>query len=257
VLINLSRAGVIDEGDLMDLSRADVALARDAILRHRDVIVGVKARLSRNVAGEHDLDALRRAQEIARPLGLPVMIHIGQTFSSMPQLLALLKPGDIVTHVYAPDPNSIFNGKGAVLPEVLAARRRGIRFDIGNGRIGHFTWDTMAAGIKAGFLPDTVSSDWTDAGRAEHVVDFPNVMSKVLMLGVPLPQVIAMATSNAAAAFPAFKGLGTLRVGAPADVSVLELREGSFEFLDNYGGKRTGRQRLFPRAAIFAGKPAS
>ena len=144
-----------------------------------------------------------------------------------------------------------------MLPEVLAARRRGIRFDIGNGRTGHFTWDTMAAGIKAGFLPDTVSSDWTDAGRVEHVVDFPNVMSKLLMLGVPLPQVIAMATSNAAAAFPAFKGLGTLRVGAPADVSVLELREGSFEFLDNYGGKRTGRQRLFSRAAIFAGKRAS
>ena len=256
VLINLSRAGVIDEGDLMDLSRADVALARDAILRHRDVIVGVKARLSRNVAGERDLDALRRAQEITRPLGLPVMIHIGQTFSSMPQLLALLKPGDIVTHMYAPEPNSIFDGKGGVLPEVLAARQRGIRFDIGNGRIGHFTWDTMAAGIKAGFLPDTVSSDWTDAGRVEHVVDFPNVMSKLLMLGVPLPQVIAMASSNAAAAFPAFKGLGTLRVGAPADVSVLELREGSFEFLDNYGGKRTGRQRLFPRAAIFAGKRA-
>jgi len=257
VLINLSRAGVIDEGDLMDLSRADVALAREAILRHRDVIVGVKARLSRNVAGERDLDALRRAQEITRPLGLPVMIHIGQTFSSMPRLLALLKPGDIVTHVYAPEPNSIFDGKGGVRPEVLAARQRGIRFDIGNGRIGHFTWDTMAAGIKAGFLPDTVSSDWTDAGRVEHVVDFPNVMSKLLMLGVPLPQVIALATSNAAAAFPVFTGLGTLRVGAPADVTVLELREGSFEFLDNYGGKRTGRQRLFPRAAIFAGKRAS
>ena len=254
VLINLSRAGVIDEGDLMDLSRADVALARDAILRHRDVVVGVKARLSRNVAGERDLEALRRAQEITRPLGLPVMIHIGQTFSRVPQLLALLKPGDIVTHVYAPEPNSIFDGKGGVLPEVLAARRRGIRFDVGNGRIGHFTWDTMAAGIKAGFLPDTVSSDWTDAGRVEHVVDFPNVLSKLLMLGVPLPQVIAMGTSNAAAAFPAFKGLGTLSVGAPADVSVLELREGSFEFLDNYGGKRTGRQRLFTRAAIMGGK---
>jgi len=257
ILINLSRAGVIDEGDLMDLARADVALARDAILRHRDLIVGVKARLSRNVAGEHDLEALRRAQEITRPLGLPVMIHVGQTFSTMPQLLALLKPGDIVTHVYAPPPNSIFDGKGGVLPELLAARKRGIRFDIGNGRLGHFTWETMAEGIKAGFLPDTVSSDWTDAGRAEQVVDFPNVMSKLLMLGVPLPQVIAMATSNAAAAFPAFKDLGTLRVGAPADVSVLELREGSFEFVDNYGGKRTGRQRLFPRATIMAGKRTS
>jgi dihydroorotase len=256
VLINLSRKGVIDEGDLMDLSLADVALARDAILRHREVIVGVKARLSRNVVGERDLEALRRAQEITRPLNLPVMIHIGQTFSTVPQLLALLKPGDIVTHMYAFPPNTIFDGKGGVLPEVLAARRRGIRFDIGNGRIGHFTWDTMADGVKAGFLPDTTSSDWTDAGRAEHVVDFPNVLSKLLMLGVPLPQVIAMATSNGAAAFPAFKGLGTLRVGAPADVTVMELREGSFEFLDNVNTRRTGKQRLFTRAAIFGGKVA-
>ena len=254
VLINLSRKGVIDEGDLMDLSLADVALAREAILRHRDVIVGVKARLSRTVVGERDLEALRRAQDITRPLNLPVMIHIGQTFSTVPQLLALLKPGDIVTHMYAFPPNTIFDGKGGVLPEVIAARKRGIRFDIGNGRIGHFTWDTMADGIKAGFLPDTTSSDWTDAGRAEHVVDFPNVMSKLLMLGVPLPQVIATATSQAAAAFPAFKGLGTLRTGAPADVTILELRQGSFDFLDNMNTKRAGMQRLFTRATILGGK---
>jgi len=254
VLINLSRAGVIDEGDLMDFSLADVALAREAILRHRDVVIGVKARLSRNVVGERDLEALRRAQEITRPLGLPVMIHIGQGFSTIPQLLALLKPGDIVTHMYAFPPNTIFDGKGGVLPEVIAARRRGIRFDIGNGRTGHFTWDTMAEGIKAGFLPDTISSDWTDAGRADHVVDLPNVMSKLLMLGVPLPQVIAMATSQAAATFPAFTGLGTLRTGAPADVSILELREGSFDFIDNVNTKRTGKQRLFPRAAILGGR---
>jgi dihydroorotase len=172
----------------------------------------------------------------------------------VPRLLELLKPGDIVTHMYAFEPNSIFDGTGGVLPEVLAARRRGIRFDIGNGRTGHFTWDTMAAGAKAGFLPDTTSSDWTDAGRAEHVVDFPNVMSKLLLLGVPLTQVIAMGTSQAAAVFPAFKGLGTLRVGAPADVSILELREGAFDFIDNVNAKRTGTQKLFPRAAIMGGK---
>jgi dihydroorotase len=189
------------------------------------------------------------------------MVHIGDPEGHHDQaatarIFDLLESGDIVTHMYAFPPNSIFDGKGAVLPEVLAARQRGIRFDIGNGRIGHFTWDTMAAGVKAGFLPDTTSSDWTDAGRAEHVVDFPNVMSKLLLLGVPLPQVIAMATSNAAAIFPAFKGLGTLRVGAPADVTVMELRDGSFEFLDNMNAKRPGRQRLFPRATIFAGKRA-
>jgi len=256
VLINIGRAGVIDEGDVMDIARADVGLARAAILRHRDTVIGIKARLSNNVAGDHDQEVLRRAQEVARPLGLPVMIHIGQTFSTVPQLLALLKPGDIVTHMYAFPPNPIFDGKGGVLPEVLAARKRGIRFDVGNGRVGHFTWDTMAEGIKAGFLPDTTSSDWSDAGRAEQVVDFPNVMSKLLMLGVPLMQVIAMGTSNAAATFPAFKGLGTLRPGAPADVSILELREGSFDFVDNVNTKRSGKQRLFPRATIMGGKHA-
>lgn len=257
VLINIGRAGVVDEGDTMDLARADVGRARAAILRNRDTIIGIKARLSNNVAGNHDQEVLRRAQEVARPLGLPVMIHIGQTFSTVPQLLALLKPGDIVTHMYAFPPNSIFDGKGGVLPDVLAARKRGIRFDVGNGRAGHFTWDTMAEGVKAGFLPDTTSSDWTDAGRAEHVVDFPNVMSKLLMLGVPLMQVIAMGTSQAAATFPAFKGLGTLRPGAPADVSILELREGSFDFIDNANTRRSGKQRLFPRAAIVGGKRSS
>jgi dihydroorotase len=257
LLLNISRAGVIDEGDLMDLARADVSLARDAIRRHQDLIVGIKARLSRTVAGEHDQEALRRAQEVARPLGLPVMIHICNTASTMPQLLALLKPGDIVTHVYAPPPNAVFDGRGGILPEVLTARKRGIRFDIGNGRLGHFTWDTMAEGIKAGFLPDTVSSDWTDAGRAEQVVDFPNVLSKFLMLGVPLMQVIAMGTSQAAPSFPFLKGLGTLRVGAPADLSILELRQGSFTFVDNEGNKRTGTHRLFARVAVFGGKPAA
>ena len=110
--------------------------------------------------------------------------------------------------MYAFPPNPIFDGKGGVLPEVIAARRRGIRFDVGNGRIGHFTWDTMAEGIKAGFLPDTTSSDWTDAGRAEHVVDFPNVMSKLLMLGVPLSQVIAMAHVQCRGDVPGVQGAG-------------------------------------------------
>lgn len=254
ILINLARTGVIDEGELNDFSHADVGAARDAILRHRDVIIGIKVRVSKTIAGNRDQEALRRAQEVARPLGLPVMVHVGNTASTIAELLALLKPGDIVTHVYAPPPNSIFDERGGVIAAVRDARRRGIRFDIGNGRIGHFTWKTMEDGLKAGFLPDTTSSDWTDAGRPEQVVDFPNVMSKLLLLGAPLDQVIAMATSHAAQTFPAFKGLGTLRVGAPADVTVLELRDGRFEFVDNEGGRRTGTKRLFARTALFGGR---
>jgi dihydroorotase len=108
--------------------------------------------------------------------------------------------------------------------------------------------------LKAGFLPDTFSTDWTPEGRAAGVIDFENVMSKFLMLGMPLDQVIARATVNASRVFPVFHDRGTLKVGAPADVAVIELREGTFEFVDNFENKRTGRQRLFPSTAVLAGK---
>jgi dihydroorotase len=92
--------------------------------------------------------------------------------------------------------------------------------------------------------------------RTTGVVDFPNVMSKFLMFGMPLDQIIARSTINAARVFDSLSDRGTLNVGAPADIAVLELREGSFEFLDNYQGKRTGRQRLFPIATVIGGKKA-
>jgi dihydroorotase len=254
VLINIGRLGVIPEGDTMDISRADVGLAKEAIGRNREMIAGVKARLSRDVAGTNDFEVLRRAQDVASSFKLPVMIHMGQTMSPLPKLLALLKSGDIVTHMFAPPPNSIIDDSGHILPEVMAARHRGVWFDLGNGRAGHLRWDTAESVLKAGFLPDTFSTDWTPEGRTSQVIDFENVMSKFLMLGMPLDQVVACATVNASRVFPVFRGRGTLKVGAPADVAVLELREGSFEFDDNFGNKRTGRQRLFPRATVLAGK---
>jgi dihydroorotase len=254
VLINIARTGIIPGGELMDLTRADVALAQGAIARHRDLIVGIKARLSANVAGTDDLEALRRAQKAAAPFHLPVMIHMGQSVSPMRAILALLKRGDIVTHMYAPAPNGILDDNGRVLPEVLAARRRGIWFDFGNGRNGHVTWDVAERAMQQGFAPDTISTDWTPQGRAGGVIDFPNVMSKFLLLGMPLERVIACATVNAARIFEGFNNRGTLNVGAPADVAVLELREGTFEFVDNYDGKRTGRQRLFPSTTVLGGK---
>ena len=254
ILLNVARTGILPDGELMDISRVDVAAAQKVIAAHRDLIVGVKARLSRTVAGKNDLEALRRAQAITRPMNLPVMIHMGDTVSPLPEILALLKPGDIVTHMYAPPPHGIFDESGRVLPEVLAARKRNVRFDIGNGRVGHITWAEAERGLKQKFLPDTISSDWTDAGRTDQVFDFPNVLSKFLLLGMPLEQVLAMGTANAARVVPGFSQLGTLRVGATADVAVLELREGQFEFVDNYKGTRTGTRKLFATAVVNGGR---
>ena len=256
ILLNIARTGILPDGELMDISRVDVAAAQKVIAANRDLIVGVKARLSRTVAGKNDLEALRRAQAITGPLKLPVMIHMGDTVSPLPEILALLKPGDIVTHLYAPPPHGIFDDRGRVLPEVIAARKRGIRFDVGNGRVAHITWALAESGLKQKFLPDTISSDWTDAGRTDQVFDFPNVLSKFLLLGLPVGEVIGMGTANAAHAVAPFKDLGTLRVGATADVSVLEIREGEFEFVDNDNTKRTGKAKLFATAAIVGGKKA-
>ena len=254
VLINIGRNGILPEGDTMDLKRADVDAARDAIAKNRDFIVGVKARLSRDVAGENDYEVLRRAQEVATSFSLPVMIHMGQTISPLPKLVDLLKRGDIVTHMFAPPPNSIIDESGHILPEILAARRRGVWFDVGNGQNGHMRWDTIAAIMKAGFWPDTFSTDWNTNSHETGVIDLPNCMSKLFGYRMTLDEAIARATVNPARIFPLFNDRGTLNVGAPADLALLELRKGNFEFLDNYKNKITGHQRFFPSATVLGGK---
>jgi len=254
VLINIGRAGILPDGDTMDLARADVRAAKEAIAKNRDFIVGVKARLSDTVAGKNDFEVLRRAQEVASSFNLPVMIHMGQTVSPLPRLINLLKRGDVVTHMFAPPPNSIVDDSGHILPEVLAARRRGVWFDVGNGQTGHMRWDTVDRIMQAGFWPDTFSTDWNVNSPKTGVIDFPNCMSKFLELGMTLDQVIARATVNPSRVFPLFNDRGTLNVGAPADVAVLELRQGTFEFLDNYENKRAGKQRLFPSGTVLGGK---
>jgi dihydroorotase len=253
VLVNIGRGGILPDGDTKDLALADVGAARAAIERHRDYVVGIKARLSETVVGMNDIEVLKRAQQAVEPFGLPVMIHMGQSASSLRDLLPLLKPGDIVTHMFAPPPNAIVGDDGRVLPEVLAARRRGIVFDVGNGVRDHIRWDIVEQVLEQGFWPDTFSTDWNVMSRTTGVIDFPNCMSKLFAYGMSVSEAIACATVNAARTFPAFRDRGTLNVGAPADVAVLELREGEFEFLDNYENKITGRQRLFPSETVLGG----
>jgi len=255
IFLNVARTGVTAGGELMDIAAADVEAAARAIGRHREWIAGVKVRLSQNVAGDHDLEAVRRARKVAGPL--PVMLHVGQTFSPLPKILELLQRGDIVTHIYSPPPHSLLGDGGHVLPEVRAARARGVRFDVGNGRNGHITWPIVDAATKDGFWPDTISSDITGPGRTFRVFDLPTVLSKFLMLGMPLDRAIACVTREAAASVPALGDLGTLKPGAPADVAVFELRQGAFEFVDNVDAKRTGRQKLATVAVVMNGKKSA
>ncbi|HVY66341.1 MAG TPA: amidohydrolase/deacetylase family metallohydrolase [Gammaproteobacteria bacterium] len=256
VLLNIARLGNNPggRGEFLDgLEQADVEKAQRAVAAHRDWIVGIKARLSRGISAQRDRDVLKLALQVAEPAALPVMIHVGDTATPLPQLLELLRPGDIVTHMYAPE-NGILDARGRVLPQVRAARQRGVLFDFGNGLNEHWRWEVAQRALDQDFAPDTISSDLNVPGRTAQVFDLPNVMSKFLLLGMPLPDVVARVTSRAARVFAALNDYGTLREGAAADVTVLESTEGAFEFADNYKGVRPGTQRLVTRAVVFAGK---
>jgi dihydroorotase len=260
MMLNVARLGNNPNGraEFLDsIEPADVEKARAAVQRHRQWIVGIKARLSRGISADRDLEVLRRAVRVAAPFKIPVMIHMGDTYSPLPQVLALLRKGDIVTHVYAPTPNGILDAQGIILPEVRAARARGVRFDFGNGLNEHWAWDVAEKAMRQGFAPDTITSDLNLPGRTDQVYDLPNVLSKFLVLGMPLEQVIACATRNAAATFREFHSLGSLRKDAVADVVVLEQAEGNFEFVDNYKNKRSGPRKLITRAVVAGGKHIS
>ncbi len=254
VLINIGRKGILGgkgEGDTMDLSRADVAACKAAIASHKDWVVGIKARLSRDITA-NDYEVLKRAEEAAGDL--PVMIHMGDTVTEFGKLVDLMKKGDIVSHMFAPPPHGIMDDNGKILPQVRAARKRGVIFDIGNGRLGHVRWDVVKSALDQDFAPDTYSDDWTMAGFKTGLLGMPQMMSNMMSFGVSLKEVITAATVRSASLFPAFKGMGTLAKGARADVAILDLQEGNFDFIDTFGGKHPGKQKLVTSAVVFGGR---
>ncbi len=245
-------------GELLDLRYANPKLAVKTIEQNRDAIVGMKVRLSRNIAGEHDVAALRLAREAAEAAGLPLMAHIGGTASSLPDILKELKKGDVITHAFHGNSGGILDGGGRVLPQVRKVVEDGVRLDVGHGR-GSFSWRVMEAAMKQGVLPGTISSDVHQFNVAGPVFDLATTLSKFLHLGMPLEEVIERATVNPARTFRFPHNPGTLRVGAEADVAVFEVREGDFELTESDTGrgapeKRIGHRKLVPVATVKAGK---
>jgi dihydroorotase len=240
-------------GELLDLRYANAKLAIRTIEEHRDAILGIKVRLSRELAGENDLQALAIAREAADAVKLPIMVHFGDTFSPLKDILSVLKKGDVVTHTFHGRPGGILDDAGRILPEIRAAVDRGVQLDVGHGR-GSFSFEVAEKALKQDLLPGTISSDVHRYNVEGPVFDLATTLSKFLHLGLTLEQVIARATANAASAFGFPKGLGTLREGSQADVSVWRIAEGDFEFVDALGARRIGHRKLLPVATVKSGR---
>ena len=247
------------------LALADVDAALEAVEAHRDLIWGLKVRLSAVVVGENGIKPLLLTLEAAERAGLPIMVHIGGTPGPLAEILSLLRPGDIVTHIYTAydggerpyrakgSGKNILDSDGNVIPAVWAARERGVIMDVGHGA-GSYSFEVCAAAIKQGLKPDTISSDLHTGNVHGPVYDLPTVMSRFLSLGMTLPEIIAASTLRPAQVMGMEGEIGTLRPGAAGDVAVLNLLEGRFEFKDAPGESLWGERKLAPYLTVLAGK---
>ena len=247
--------------ELYNIDYAQVDAAAKAVAENADIVLGVKVRMSENVIAKHGAEPLRRAiLACEKAGGAKVMCHIGgvETPKLMSDILDLLRPGDVLTHAYSGAPNigGAFTNivqDGKLLPAALAAKQRGVVFDVGHGG-GSFDYTVAEAAMAAGAGPDTISSDiHVFSGNSPGMPYLTWVMSKFLNLGLTLEQVVAMATVNPAKSINRAPKLGTLQIGAPGDVSLLEIVEGPVEFVDTRNNKRQGKVHLKPAGAVLAG----
>ncbi len=255
-LVNISRQGMIDPevNELHDLRLADPGAAVRAAREHADLVVGIKARLSRAIV-EHNgsIAPLKRARQAADELGLPIMIHIGDTPDPLSEILPLLNAGDIVTHCYHGSANGVLDEAGRVRPEVRAAVERGVVLDVGHGR-GSFSFDVARRALAQDLRPGTISSDVHVYNVDGPVYDLATTLTKFMLLGMALDEVVRLATAAPAAAARLPSWLGHLGVGAAGDVAVFEQTEGRFEFQDSVGASMTGEYRLAPQAVVQGGR---
>jgi dihydroorotase len=251
-------------GELYNIDFAQVDACARTVAENSDIAIGVKVRMSENVIAKNGLEPIRRAILACERSGTParLMVHIGgvETGQLMTDILNLLRPGDILTHAYSGAPNmaGAFTNivqDGKLLPAAVAAKQRGVIFDVGHGG-GSFDYTVAEEAIKQGCPPDTISSDiHVFSGNTPGMPYLTNVMSKFLNMGFSLEQVIAMTTQMPAKIINRQPKLGTLQVGAPGDVSILDMVEGPVSFVDTRNNKRDGKVYLKPVQTVTAGIP--
>lgn len=258
VYLHISHAGIfgfsnrIMVGESEDLRLMDPQTAVEVALANRDLIVGIKVRLGKWASGIHGMSPFEHAIQVADETGLPLMVHIDEPPPSYAEVVERLRPGDVLTHCFRPFPNTPVTPDGKVRPEVLAARQRGVLFDIGHG-MGSFSFKVARTMLHNGFYPDTISSDVHALCINGPAFDQVTTLSKFLNLGMPFPEVIRTTTENAALTLSR-PDLGNLKPGSIGDVAILSVDEGEFDYVDVVGEKITGDRKINAQGVVLNGK---
>jgi dihydroorotase len=256
--LHISHAGIfgfsreVSFGESENIRLMDPIGAARVAEANRDVIVGIKVRVGRHASGDQGIAPLEYALQAAEEVGMPLMAHIDEPPPSYEEVIARLRPGDVLTHAFRPYPNAPCTAQGTVKPAVLRARERGVLFDIGHG-MGSFSFKTARAMLANGFEPDTISSDIHTLCINGPAFDQVTTMSKFLCLGMSLPEVIKASTTNAAFALKRPE-LGSFKTGCVGDATILSVDEGKFDYVDVTGEHLLGKHKINARGTVINGK---
>ena len=230
----------------------DVKATADTALAHKGVVVGIK---SAHYNGK-DWIPYERAAEVGRLADIPVMVDFGGNVRAGRTLMDLFtkhfRAGDIYTHMYGGRRGEQDEATGGPSAAMVEGRKRGVLFDVGHGGAS-FRYASAVPMIKAGFLPDSISTDLHTSSMNSAMKSMTNLMGKVMAMGVPFNDVVRMSTWNPARQIK-LEELGHLTVGAPADVAVLRIAQGQFGFADPVGGRIASSQRLECELTVRDGK---
>lgn len=252
--IHISGIGLVygPVGEMHDMAYADPGRVAETLQQDRDITIGVKVRQGKMQVGDNGVEPLKLAIQAAEQAGTSVMCHIGAGVP-LPDILQLMRPGDVITHCFQGNGDNIVDEKGRVIPEAWKARENGIIFDVGHGA-GSFRYEIAQRAMEQGFISDVISTDLHTGNINGPVYDLPTTLSKLMHLGLSLEEVVEKATFSAAKAIQREEQLGNLKIGTVADVAVFELLEGEFEFSDSHGTKFSGDKKLKAALTIREGK---
>jgi dihydroorotase len=241
-------------GEICDIRLAHLDAAMDTAAKYADIIAGIKIRAGVDGGcGLPGIEPVLTAKKAAETIGKPLMVHIGHPPPTTGDLLSVLDDGDILTHCFRDEPNSLLDKHGNVLAELSAARQRGVRLDLGHGA-GSFSFETTRKMLEFGIEPDVISSDLHAFSINGPAYDLPTTMSKMLNLGMPLERIVQAVTHHPAKAIGYDKELGSLEIGTTGDITVLELENGEFLFQDCFGNELAGERQLVPVITIKEGE---
>jgi len=260
--LNLASTGLIKMPEIWCEQNIDIESSKKVIEPNTDIIKGVKIRAIESLADGLGIRGIELAKKLAKDVGLPLMMHLGETRRRIPNdkmdgfsraAVSLLDKGDILSHYLSWEPGGMILNDGTVYPELEAARNRGVVLDSCHG-LNHFSFTVARRAISKGLIPTVISTDLSSIALPA-AQSLPVVMSKFIAMGLTLDQVIEMTTINPAKALGEGKKRGSLSPGMSADITVLELTKGDYTFCDGTGGEVIhGETLLEPRMVFKAGE---